>query len=95
MRISFRLKSIANPSIIVRFATLEPKTLPTERPPSPAREATVETESSGSDVVIERRINPAAISDKPRACDIVSTYLIILSLTIIISSNDTAKIGVL
>ena len=74
---------------------LEPKTLPAESPPSPAREATVETESSGSDVVMERRMKPAAISDRPRALDITSTYRMILSLISIISNNDIASKGIL
>jgi len=54
-------------------------------------EATVETDSSGSDVVTERRMKPAAISDRPRALDIANTYLMIRSLTSIISSNDAAS----
>jgi len=93
--IAFLEISIANPRIMVRFATFEPRTLPTESPPSPAREATVETESSGSDVTMERRMKPAAISDSPRALDITSTYRMILSLTSIINSNDAAKMGML
>ena len=91
--IDFLAISIANPRIIVRFATLEPRTLPTESPPSLPREATMETESSGSEVMTERRMNPAAISDSPIARDIISTYLMIRSLTTIISSNDTANSG--
>ena len=85
--------SIASPRIMVRFAILEPRTLPTESPPSPAREATMETESSGSDVVTERRMKPAAISDKPMAWDMIITYRMTRSLTSIMSSNDTANRG--
>ena len=91
--IVFLASNIDNPRIIVRFATLEPRTLPTERPPSPPREATMETESSGSDVTTDRRMKPAAISDSPMALDMTSTYRIIRSLTSIITSNDTAKSG--
>ena len=93
--IVFLATSNDNPRIIVRFATLEPRTLPTERPPSPPREATMETESSGSDVMTERRMKPAAISDSPMALDIISTYRMIRSLTSIISSSDIAKMGML
>ena len=89
--IVFLAISIANPRIMVRFATLEPRTLPTESPPSPAREATVETESSGSEVMTERKMKPAAISDKPRTLDITSTYRMTLSLTNIIRNSDRAK----
>ena len=74
---------------------LDPRTLPTERPPSPAREATVETESSGIDVVTESKMKPAAISDRPKALDMASTYRIILSLISIISSKDIASRGML
>jgi len=93
--IVFLATSNDNPRIIVRFATLEPRTLPTERPPSPLREATMETESSGSEVMTERRMKPAAISDRPMALDITSTYRMIRSLTSIISSSDIAKMGML
>ena len=79
----------------MRFATLEPRTLPTERPPSPPREATMETESSGSEVMTERRMKPAAIWDSPMALDITSTYRMIRSLTSIISNSDTSKMGML
>ena len=79
----------------MRFATLEPRTLPTESPPSPAREATVETESSGSEVMMERRMKPAAISDSPRALDITSTYRIIRSLISRIRNNDIIRRGML
>ncbi len=91
--IVFLASNIDNPRIIVRFATFEPRTLPTESPPSPSREAIVETESSGSDVVTDRIMNPAAISDIPRALDISSTYRIIRSLTYMISSSDINKTG--
>ena len=74
---------------------LEPKTLPTDSPPSPDIEETIDTESSGSDVVIERIIKPAAISDRPRNLDIVNTYRISLSLIRTISSNDMANRGTL
>ena len=91
--IAFLAISIDNPRIIVRFAMFEPRTLPTESPPSPAREATMETESSGNDVMMERRMKPAAISDSPRALDITRTYRMIRSLISIINSNDMAKMG--
>ena len=90
---SFLLRRMANPRIMVRFAMLEPRTLPTESPPSPAREATMETESSGIEVITERRMKPAAISDRPKALDKASTYRMIRSLTTVISSRDTAKMG--
>ena len=93
--IVFLAISIASPRIMVRFATLEPRTLPTESPPSPAREATVETESSGSEVMMERRMKPAAISDSPRALDITSTYRIIRSLISRIRNNDIIRRGML
>lgn len=93
--ISFLLRSIANPRIAVRFAMLDPRMLPTESPPSPAREATMETESSGIDVVTESKMKPAAISDRPKAWDMASTYRIILSLINIIASNDAASISML
>ena len=51
----------------------DPNTFPTDRPPSPDKVAIVETESSGSEVAIERSKNPAAISDNPRALDNAST----------------------
>lgn len=73
MLIVFPAISIDSPRIMVRFAMFEPNTLPTESPPSPASAATVETESSGSEVVMESSMKPAAISDSPRALDIVST----------------------
>lgn len=57
------LKKVANPIIIVRFATLDPKTFPADKLPSPTKAATVETESSGIEVVTESKTNPAAISD--------------------------------
>ena len=88
---SFLVISMANPKIIVRFAMLEPRTFPTESPPSPAREATVETDSSGSDVVMERSIKPAAISESPSLLDKISTYRIILSLINMIISKDIAS----
>ena len=91
--IVFLASSIDSPRIIVRFATFEPKMLPTESPPSPAREATVETESSGSEVVTDSMMNPAAISDRPKTLDMISTYRMIRSLTYMITSSDTAKIG--
>ena len=58
---------------MVRLEILEPNTFPTDRPPSPDKAAIVETESSGSEVAIERSKNPAAISDSPRVLDIAST----------------------
>jgi len=59
------LKKIANPMITVKFATLDPRKLPTKSPPSPTKAATVETESSGKNVVTESKMKPAAISDNP------------------------------
>jgi hypothetical protein len=56
-------------------------------------EAIVETESSGREVDTDRRINPAAISDKPKAFDRVNVYRIILSLKIAMKNNDVSKIG--
>ena len=64
---------MASPRITVRFAILDPRTFPTESPPSPAMEATVETESSGSEVVIESRMKPAAISERPKILDKTNT----------------------
>jgi len=58
--IAVLLRRIANPTIIVRFATLDPSTLPTDNPPSPMEAAMIETESSGRDVVTDNRRKPAA-----------------------------------
>ncbi len=52
---------------------LDPRTLPTDKPPSPAKAAMVETESSGKDVVTDSKMNPAAISDRPRTLDKAKT----------------------
>jgi len=84
---------MANPIIIVRFAILDPKTLPTDNPPSSTKEATMETESSGKEVVTDKRIKPAAISDKPKTLDRTSVYLIILSLTTPIKNKDIISKG--
>ncbi len=89
---SVLLKKIANPMIIVRFATLDPKTLPTDKPPSPPNAAIVETESSGKDVATDNKMKPAAISDKPKALDNTETYLMILSLTTAIKNRDAMSI---
>ena len=84
---------MASPMIIVRFAIFDPKTLPTDNPPSAAKEATVETESSGKEVVTDNRINPAAISDKPKILDRINEYRMILSLTIPIRNKAAINIG--
>jgi hypothetical protein len=93
--IVFLASSIASPRIMVRLATFEPRTFPTESPPSPPRDATTETESSGSEVMIERRMKPAAISDSPMALDMIRTYRMIRSLISMMSSNDIASRGML
>jgi hypothetical protein len=55
----------------------------------------VETESSGIEVVTDKRMNPAAISDKPKALEMTSTYLIVLSLIKPIKNKDTISRGML
>ena len=72
---------------------LDPKTLPTDNPPSPTSEATVDTVSSGKEVVTDNRIKPAAISDKPKTLDKISVYLMILSLTTPIKNKDVISKG--
>ncbi len=91
--IAVLLRRTANPIIIVRFATLDPRTLPTDSPPSPMDAAMVETESSGRDVVTDNRMKPAAICDKPRTLDKTMTYLMTLSLSRVINNSDTANKG--
>jgi len=74
---------------------LDPRTLPTDSPPSPTEAAIVETESSGKDVATESKMNPAAISDNPKSLDNTMTYRIILSLSTAINNKDIAKRGML
>ncbi|MCW3980247.1 MAG: hypothetical protein NWF11_02100 [Candidatus Bathyarchaeota archaeon] len=93
IRILVLLKKIANPIIIVRFAILDPNTLPTDNPPSSAKEAKAETESSGKEVVTDNRTKPAAISDKPKTLDKINVYLMILSLTTPIRNKDIINKG--
>jgi hypothetical protein len=74
---------------------LDPKTLPTDSPPSSANAAIVETESSGREVVTDKSINPAAISDKPKTRDKANTYFIVLSLTKPIKNKEAINRGML
>lgn len=74
---------------------LDPRTLPADSPPSPKVAATVDTESSGKDVVTESRMKPAAISDRPKTLDSTRTYRMTLSLSTAISDRDKISKGTL
>jgi len=88
------LTKTANPIIIVRFATFEPKILPTANPASPLIAASDETESSGREVTSESKIKPAATSDRPNPLEITSTYLITLSLKMPIKTKEISRINI-
>ena len=76
---------------MVKLAIFEPKTFPTDRPPSFDADDSIDTESSGNDVVIDNSKNPAAISERPKTFDKIRVYLIILSLTMPIRNNEIAR----
>ena len=75
--------------MIVKLAMFEPKTLPTDNPPSLPNDAKIDTESSGKEVDTDSRTNPAAISESPKTFDSTKVYLIILSLTMAIRKRET------
>lgn len=56
--------------MMVRLAMFEPSTFPTDSPPSPDMDDRMDTDSSGREVVMDSRINPAAISESPSTLDI-------------------------
>ena len=95
IKISDLLKNIANAIIIVKLAMLEPKTFPTDRPPSFDADDSIDTESSGNEVVTDNSTNPAAISERPKTFDKTREYLIILSLTMPIRNNAITRMRIL